>query len=477
MIVRSCYFDRIDSTEWTDEKPTMPGEYEVRGVGISSNGKSRYGKVSSFTIECLPVDVMVEGESVTFGDVPNVTHGSLAYTDRLKCTDFVYDDVTLEKTKVSPVKQSVTIVDANGNNVTSAYNINVVEKEITFLKRPLTVITSSSSNVYDANPFTFDQYQVSSDTSLGIGDTVSAKFKSLTDVGTIDNEAQIVVYHNDNGRILDVTHQYDLTVVEGELSVTQRPIVITTGSKSVTYNGIEVSYNKFKIESDGYGLAAGHRINVLSYSAPVNAGTWENNMTFQILDRDGNDVTSNYSITLNVGTIEIARASLKVVSESISIVYDGEEHSYGVIDVKGIVNGNHSCHVQSSAVIKNVGKIKNTLEIVIYDMSSYYDPIDVTSNYDIEYKFGILEVTPRPLKIVTAGRTYTYGELTSLPAYDFDVIGDIPGIHQLMVEAGPEVEQPEVEQPDLDDYYEELLPYPDTYVEVGKYKNDDNEPN
>lgn len=457
-------YRKKDDVKWTDIKPTLPGDYEVRAVGRATGGKDRYGELSSFTIEPRNIDVAVSGDSVTFGDIPNVTHGTLAYSDKLSCTDFIYGDVTLEKTTVSPIIDSITVVDPSGSDVTSAYKINVVSTEITFLKRPLTVITSSSSNVYDANPFTFDQYQVASGTSLGIGDIVSAKFNSLTNVGTINNEAEIVIYHSDNDKVYDVTHQYDLSVVEGEISVTQRPIVITTGSKSVTYNGIEVSYNKFKIESEGYGLAAGHSINVLAASAPVNAGVWDNNMTFQILDRDGNDVTSNYSIILNTGTIEIARAKVEVVSGSASTVYDGEEHDHSVVTVEGVVNTNHNYVVVSSSSIKNVGYVENKVEINILDMSSYYDPIDVTSNYDIEYKFGTLEITPRPLKIVTVGGTYTYGDLTSIPVYDFDVIGDIPGIHQLIVEAV------EVETPDLD-YYEEPLPYSDIYVEVGKYKN------
>ena len=460
-------YRNLNSKRWTDVQPTMPGEYEVRAVGKSSSGKDRYGKASSFIIEPCRVDVSVAEESVTFGDLPGVTHTALAYKDSLECTGFAYGDITLEKTTVSPVKDAIKIIDSKGKDVTFAYQINVVTKDITFTKRPLTVITSSSSNVYDANPFTFDQYEVSRDTSLGIGDTVSAKFNSLTNVGTINNEAKIVIYHNDKGRVLDVTHQYNLSVVEGQLSVTQRPITITTGSKSVKYNGIEASYNKFKIESDGYGLAAGHRVNVLSSSAPVNVGTWENNMTFQIVDREGNDVTSNYSILLNVGTIEIARAPIKAVSQSTSIVYDGEEHGYGVATVKGIENANHDYMVVSASRIKDVGKIDNEIEIKIFDMSSYYDPVDVTSNYDIEYGFGTIEVTPRPLTIVTHGGNYIYGELTSLPVFDFDVIGELPYFHELMVS----VEMGGTETPDLD-YWEEPMPYEDLYLDVGSYKNE-----
>ena len=76
-------YKEAGGTKWTDEKPTMPGEYEVRGVGRATGGKDRYGESTGFTIEPLAIDVSVAGESVMFGVVPSVTHTSLAYKDKL----------------------------------------------------------------------------------------------------------------------------------------------------------------------------------------------------------------------------------------------------------------------------------------------------------------------------------------------------------------------------------------------------------
>lgn len=422
---RSC-----DGGEWSEDAPKLPGEYEVRAVGKSSGNKDRYGKASGFIIEPLHIDVFTDDKSIVFGDVPSVSHSELAYSDKLVCSDFLYDDVTLESTTATPDHNAIQILDKIGNDVTVGYKINVISSEISFRKRPLTVVTQSSSSVYDGKPFVFDQYQVSGNTSVGRGDVISAKFYPITDAGEMYNSADIVIYHEAQGNIIDVTHQYDISVVEGKLTVELRPIVISTGSLTATYNNQDVSCPEFEIESDGLGLAEGHSISVVSTQTQKNSGKYSNDMTFAITDKDGKDVTGNYSFLINAGVIDIRPVKIKIETDSTSIVYDGEKHSHSLFSHDGDLVKGHDFMVVSAPQITDVGKIENKLEIKIYDFNGYdfatnTTPADVTANYDIEYVYGTVTVTPRPIKIISGGGQYTYGMIQGLPYGYYKMEGEV----------------------------------------------------
>ena len=408
------------SEEWSDEKPIMPGTYKVRGVGVSSFGNDRYGKPTVFTILPLSVKVWTEDESIVFGDMPSIKTDPLVYGDKVAEYDVKYGNLGAETTAVLPDVSAIVITDKAGNDVTAAYTLESVTSNMTFTKRPIKVITQSSDKVYDGKPFTFDQYELGNGSTLGRNDYIIATFSSITNVGTLENTPTLVIYHEENGVTLDVTHQYDISTVAGQISVTKRPIVITTGSLTAIYTGKNIECLDYTVDPDG--LVEGHRLDVSNGGDKINRGVYENVLKFSISDEYGNGVNDNYSFLIELGKVEILPADVTVITEGMTLVYDGQEHTCEKYSVTGLLSG-HKASIGNFVSVKNVSKVENKLKIEVY-ASVGGEQIAVTDNYNITYQYGFIEITPRKLEIITASANFLYGAITA-PAryYSFEAKG------------------------------------------------------
>lgn len=421
--VRYEYAPR-NSEEWSAERPVFPGEYKVRGVGISSTGKDRYGKPTNFTILPLAIKIRINETDVVFGDIPSIETDPLAYSDRISEYDVKFSDLKAESTSVSPDISAIMIVDREGNDVTSAYKFESDPSNISFVKRPIKVITQSSNKVYDGKPFTFDQYELGNGSTLGRNDNIVATFSSITDVGGIENKPELVIYHEENGVILDVTHQYDISIEAGQISVVQRPIVITTGSLTTNYTGKNIECLDFLVESEG--LVEGHNVKVSSFGEKIDCGIYDNILDVSIVDQYGTDVIDNYSVLINKGTVEIIPVDITVTTESMSFVYDGKEHTCEKYSVTGVLQDQWT-EADTFTTVKNVSRVANEVKINIFAHGDT-DDLNVTKNYNITYQFGDLEVTPRSLEIITSSGTSEYGIIVE-PAqyYSFEFNGLVEG--------------------------------------------------
>ena len=409
-----------NSETWSEVPPILPGEYKIRGVGISSSGKDRYGKPTNYTILPLSVKVWVNESDIIFGDVPSIKTDSLAYSDRVTEYDVKFSDIKAQVTSVSPNISSIVIVDKEGTDVTSAYSIEPVVSNIEFIKRPIKVITQSSSKVYDGKPLSFDQYELGKGSSLGKNDQIIATFSSITAVGGIENKPDIVILHDENGFSVDVTHQYEISMESGQLSVVQRPIVITTGTLTTDYTGKNIECLDYFVEADG--LVEGHRVEVSSVGEKIDCGVYENLLKVSIYDQNGKDVIDYYSLMLNKGIVEILPVDVSVITESLSVVYDGKEHTCEKYSVTGVLPEQWAV-AESFVSVKNVSEVENEIKLKIFASGEDAD-IDVTKNYNITYEFGVIEITPRPLTITTDSCTTEYGIIVE-PAqyYIFDANG------------------------------------------------------
>ena len=61
------------TTEWTDEQPTMPGNYQVRAVATKMVGGLSYSSPVPFVIAPKEIDVNVVSGYVQFGQKPQIT--------------------------------------------------------------------------------------------------------------------------------------------------------------------------------------------------------------------------------------------------------------------------------------------------------------------------------------------------------------------------------------------------------------------
>ncbi|MBO5701003.1 MAG: transglutaminase domain-containing protein [Clostridia bacterium] len=392
-----------DSEEWTEEKPQMPGNYLTRAVGISVFDKDRFGEATEFSILPFPVDVKVKDGSVIYGEIPTVT-AQTVYADTFICDNVIFESTVHASTKVKPDITAVKFFDLNGNDVTDAYSINIVESGITFEKRSITVTIESASKEYDDTPLSLDAYALTGG-SLAFSDSLGAVFNtSITDVGTVDNIPVFQILQNSEGNAVDVTELYDITTLKGTLTVTTRVLKINTGSLEEMYNGNKISCEEFEIDPETTPLE-GHSVTLVTAEGYTDCGTHKNRQVIRITDKNGVDKTSNYAVYYLEGTITITQKPLFITTHDNEWIYDGLTHPKFEITAEGLIEGHRANgFLLTQDTITDVGSSENIFSVSITDTNEK----DVSGNYDISYKYGTLTVKPRPITVQTSNAEWIY---------------------------------------------------------------------
>ncbi|MDD3478321.1 MAG: hypothetical protein PHP32_05545, partial [Candidatus Izemoplasmatales bacterium] len=130
----------------------------------------------------------------------------------------------------------------------------------------------------------------------------------------------------------------------------------------------------------------------------------------QLTIRDANniDVSSNYQLTYDLGTLSVTRRALTVNTDSAVKVYDGLALTNPTWSLSsGELVAGDQMQTSMTAEITNAGTINNTILVHIFNESN----VDVTNNYVITYDLGVLHIEPRPITIETEGQTKVYDGL------------------------------------------------------------------
>lgn len=398
MFCTPSYQYSTDGVNWSDKMPVEPGEYKVRATANGLFGNKHYGKVYSFVLEPKEIDVSVIEKEIIYGDMPSVT-AELCFSDKISCDGFIYADRVAEFTQIKPDQGKIKIANADGEDVTDAYDINTKSTGIKILPRPIGVTVSDQSMIYNDVKFSYDGYELSSGT-LASGDTLQAVFdKYLIDVGEVENTPRLSVITSDG---IDVSMHYIISTKIGKLTVEHRPLIIKTASATKVYDALELSNLGYEIVGD-YGLVEGHTMTCISNSSLTDVDEIENALDFEITNASGDVKTPNYSFFYERGTLSVTARPLNVTFESETAMYDNKEHR-GVITLDGLCEG-HSAVYKIPTII-DVGVINNETEISeIVDASGK----DVFFNYDIFYgEIGVIEITKRPITIETESATIEY---------------------------------------------------------------------
>jgi len=195
---------------------------------------------------------------------------------------------------------SVIILDENGGDVTAEYDIVCVAGKLTVKGLPITVASHGASKLYDGKPLKEPACYLAEGSLLAGHELDAEAVSSLTDVGIIANEFSVRIIDSKSGN--DITHFYDITHKNGELEVFRRTLTLSTASDGKTYDGVALQNGNFSLVGD---LMPGHRGEVNVLGSIINVGSVVNNATLKIIDRDGNDVTSMYQVTMDFGLLTV----------------------------------------------------------------------------------------------------------------------------------------------------------------------------
>lgn len=163
----------------------------------------------------------------------------------------------------------------------------------------IVVESASYQKVYDGSPLRMEEVFVREGELLEGHRVVAEGYASLNEVGVTENRFVSLRIEDGEGR--DVTHSYVLEAAFGTLEVTKREVTIETLSFEKPYDGEPLRHDEFTV----VGLAEGH-VAILTFGdGQTECGSSDNFATVKIVDEEGNDVSSDYAITLRFGRLTV----------------------------------------------------------------------------------------------------------------------------------------------------------------------------
>jgi len=207
------------------------------------------------------------------------------------------------------------ITDSEGNDVSAQFAVHTVPGRLVINRRQIILTSDSAEHPYTGRQVTGDNVTIGGD---GFAEGEGAVFEvtgTRTIVGTGENEFTYILNDGTNA------DNYDITTVFGTLTVTNRDakytVALTANSGEFMYDGTEKHISGFRSSSftlDG----AEYRVTGLEAEARGTLpGEYDVRISGQpvVLDSEGNDVTAQFAVTVNKGTLKIRVASSPVAPE------------------------------------------------------------------------------------------------------------------------------------------------------------------
>ena len=361
-VINFNYYKNVTLTAKSDTKIYDGKEHTVEGYTGAPEGVT-------FDITASGTGIDAGTYDVTFSDG---TVGKTDTTAKYIVTKTVDGTLT-----INPVTDEV-IVTIKGNTDSKTYNGE--EQSVTGYK-----VTNISNPLYVASNIKFN----GNATAKG------------TDAVTYKMNLTAADFENTSKNFSNVTFK----VTDGSLTINKCLVTITAKNVTTVYNGespVVKDYTILREVSNGdpvNTLPTDHKIDsYVTYGSGVDAGLYERFSMdgAKIVDKNGEDVTSNYQISYEVGTLTITKRPVTLTSASDSKVYDGTALTNGTVNVggKGFAKDEGATY-DVTGTITNVGTADNKFTYTLNDGTD-------AKNYTITKNEGTLEVTP-----VTAAVTVT----------------------------------------------------------------------
>ncbi len=381
---------------------TVSGTLDNYNINSSSNVKGSLYVGAAIIVVTINVPSTVYGDAVLTDSILNgsiasyvtlsdssVTAASLGLTLAIGKPDG-YSDIK------NVGKYPVTCTSTN-----NSYTIKVTEAYYEITPRAITVKANDvNSFTYGDDPDKVTYGYTDVDNKLVIGDSLgtavySVGYMRYGKVGTYGIKLSGLANPN-----------YDITFVDGTLTVKPKAITVTIDSHTVKYGdkfeALTSNINTFAVGGENLEqflelsltLNAGDNINKLGVATYAITGKWKE-------DTDGNPLNGNYTVTLNTNaTYKVEKAKLTVTANNGTVVYGDElpANGYGYTAV-GFAYG-------EDETVFTSGTLSYTYNY------NRYDPIGGGSytitpsgygatqgNYDITYVDGVLTVAQREVTL------------------------------------------------------------------------------
>jgi len=350
--------------------------------------------------------------------------------------DYTDDLTSLEKVDAG----SYTVyVEASNPNYAKVAKAQAVLK---INPRKVTLTSGSAKRTYDGTALTLNQVTVTGDGFAPARGTVGDDDYRLAEglASYSCTGSQLVVGKTNNEftyQLADNTKagNYVITKVNGELEITavSTQIIVTAGSAERMYNGEALTSSEFTysegilIEGDVLhtvgktqvaesGLVVGERLKATVEGTITEVGSEFNRVTaVQIFNAENVEVTSNYRIFTENGTLTITAAQENIRLTINNKIYDGMEIGDPVVEKQG--NGSVTIRYYDQDKRELAGKPKT--------VGQYYVVATVTGSTNHEESstgYVAFEITRRDIIIVSGDARKVY-DGTPLTCSDYEVRG------------------------------------------------------
>jgi uncharacterized repeat protein (TIGR02543 family) len=264
--------------------------------------------------------------------------------------------------------------------------------EVSIGKRSVTLTSATASKTYDGTALKNSDVTVSGD---GFVTGEGATYSVTGSQKVAGSSANAFTYTFNTGT---KESNYNITKTEGTLTVTSRDakyqISPQANSDELKYDGQSHEVTGFEtdtfiVEGNTYtvsGLTAvGSGTDVGSYTVSVSG-------TAVVKDSDGNDVSDQFAVTPQTGTLTINKRRVTMTSATDTKEYDGDAFTNTEITVTGdgfITGEGADYDVTGTRTL--VGVLENTFTYTLKDNTK-------ADNYDITTSYGTLTVNNRNAK-------------------------------------------------------------------------------
>ena len=299
-------------------------------------------------------------------------------------------------TYTNNITGTAVVKDEAGNDVSKEFSVKTENGKLEIAKAKVTLKSADLNKKYDGKALVNGTTALATETGWAEGEGADYTFTgSQTVVGSSANSFTYKAKAGTN------FNNYEITANSGTLTVTSRDakyeITVKANSTTGTYNGTE--YSATGLESTTFTVDGNvYTVEGLKTEDPVkkDAGTYTNNITGTAIVKDaaGNDVSSEFAVNTENGSLKIKKAEVTLKSATLSKVYEGT----------ALVNGTTALETEEGwaeadkdSVVYNftgsqtyVGSSENTFSVV-------WNETVKESNYNVAIDYGTLTVTPQSI--------------------------------------------------------------------------------
>ncbi len=378
------------------------GDYTITAANADGTGLSNYDITyvdGVLSVGKAGLTITAANAAKTYGQAVALT----GYTvDGLRNADAVSSlDLTSAGTVATANVGDYTITAANADGTgLSNYDITYVDGVLSVGKAGLTITAANAGKTYGQTA-TLSGYSV--DGLMNADSVTAVDLASPGTVATANVGDYTITAANADGTGLS---NYDITYVDGVLSVGKAGLTITAANAGKTY-GQTATLSGYSVE----GLMNADSVAAVDLASPGTVATANvGDYTISATNADGTGL-SNYAITYVDGVLQVCKAGLTITAANAGKTY-GQNPALRSYRVDGLQNSDSV----SSVDLRSAGTVA-TANVGDYTITASNADGTGLSNYDIRYVDGVLSVGKAGLTITAADGRKTYGQASTLRGY------------------------------------------------------------